>query len=149
MELSKDDGCLYDVVGVNIETNEVRVLENGKTKPNAEAIVAMAVMRRGLDENRGCMEGMIQNLSGTIMARWHGKNAAKLLVDLDGFEPSTSSMPWKRRPPSSAIIRHKSLTPLVAVSFPCGTELAHGVGTGAIAVLARTAIVAAESGVAG
>jgi hypothetical protein len=24
--------------------------------------------------------------------------AEKLLVDLDGFEPSTSSMPWKRAP---------------------------------------------------
>jgi len=45
---------LYDVVAVNLETNKetnkVRFMAQGKTLPNAEAIVSMAVMRRGLDE---------------------------------------------------------------------------------------------------
>jgi len=40
----------YDVVAVNIETRIVRVLATDKTLPNAEAIVKMAVMRRGVDE---------------------------------------------------------------------------------------------------
>lgn len=41
--------ALLDVVAVNLETNAVRVLERDKTPPNAEAIVSMAVLRRGLD----------------------------------------------------------------------------------------------------
>lgn len=41
---------LYDVVAVNMETNKVRLLAENKTIENAEAIVNMAVMRRGLDE---------------------------------------------------------------------------------------------------
>jgi hypothetical protein len=41
---------LYDVVGVNCETNTVKIYAEGKTLPNAEAIVTMAVQRRGLDE---------------------------------------------------------------------------------------------------
>lgn len=41
---------LYDVVAVNMETNRVRFMAEGKTLRNAEAIVSMAVMRRGVDE---------------------------------------------------------------------------------------------------
>jgi hypothetical protein len=41
---------LYDVVGVNYKTNTVKVYATGKTLPNAEAIVAMAVHRRGVDK---------------------------------------------------------------------------------------------------
>jgi hypothetical protein len=40
---------LYDVVAVRIDDNSVRLLAEGKTKPNAEAIVNMAIARRGLD----------------------------------------------------------------------------------------------------
>jgi hypothetical protein len=47
---SKDDGHLYDVVAVNIKSGVVRLLDAGQTKPNAEAIVALAVARRGVDE---------------------------------------------------------------------------------------------------
>ena len=42
---------LYDVLEVNMETHEVRVLGVNKTINNAEAIEAMAVIRRGLDIN--------------------------------------------------------------------------------------------------
>ena len=41
---------LRDVVAVNIDSNEVRVLAEEKTPENAEAIVAMAVARRGFNE---------------------------------------------------------------------------------------------------
>lgn len=41
---------LLDVVAVNLETKRVRLMAEGKTERNAEAIVSMAVMRRGCDE---------------------------------------------------------------------------------------------------
>ena len=41
---------LYDVVAVNLETNTVRILDSNKTHANADAIMSMAVMRRGCDE---------------------------------------------------------------------------------------------------
>lgn len=41
---------LYDVVAVNIETSAERFIAQGKTLENAEAIVEMAVARRGVDE---------------------------------------------------------------------------------------------------
>ena len=40
----------YDVVAVNIETSKVRMMAENKTEKNAEAIINMAVMRRGVDE---------------------------------------------------------------------------------------------------
>lgn len=40
----------YDVVAVNISTGKVRVMATGKDKPNAEACVKFAVMRRGVEE---------------------------------------------------------------------------------------------------
>lgn len=50
VNFSKDNGHLYDAIAVNIETKTVRVFDTNKTLPNAEAISAMAVMRRGVDE---------------------------------------------------------------------------------------------------
>lgn len=41
---------LFDVVAVDNSTNKVRFMAQGKTLANAEAIVSMAVMRRGLNE---------------------------------------------------------------------------------------------------
>lgn len=41
---------LFDVVAVNITTKRVRLLAEHKTKRNAEAIVNMAVIRIGVDE---------------------------------------------------------------------------------------------------
>jgi len=41
---------LYDVIGVNIETGAERFIAHRKTLPNAQAIVNLAVMRRGVDE---------------------------------------------------------------------------------------------------
>ena len=41
---------LYDVLAVNIATLKVRLMAEKKTLPNAEAIVSMAVLRRGVDE---------------------------------------------------------------------------------------------------
>lgn len=40
---------LYNVVSVEIKTGEETVMERNKTERNAEAIVNMAVMRRGCD----------------------------------------------------------------------------------------------------
>lgn len=39
-----------DVVAVNNKTLEVRIIAPGELPQNADAIVSMAVMRRGLDE---------------------------------------------------------------------------------------------------
>lgn len=51
MKFSADDGKLYDVVAVSLDDNSILWVEQKKTLPNAEAIVAMAVMRQGV-ENR-------------------------------------------------------------------------------------------------
>ena len=40
----------YDVFAVNIETGTIRFFGQNKTKANAQAIVTMAVYRRGCDE---------------------------------------------------------------------------------------------------
>ncbi len=42
---------LFDVVAVNLNTGEERYIATSKTLRNAEAIVAMAVMRRGVNED--------------------------------------------------------------------------------------------------
>ncbi len=39
---------LYDVLAVNMKTLAVRIIDEGKTLKNAEAIENMAVMRRGV-----------------------------------------------------------------------------------------------------
>lgn len=41
---------LFDVVAQNIKTGEQRFIARGKSEENADAIVMMAVMRRGVDE---------------------------------------------------------------------------------------------------
>lgn len=40
---------LFDVVAVNIETGAERFIAQNKTERDAEAIVKMAVIRRGVD----------------------------------------------------------------------------------------------------
>ena len=49
-ETMREANDLYNVVAVNIETGEERTLAENRTERSAEAIVAMAIMRRGLDE---------------------------------------------------------------------------------------------------
>ncbi len=39
----------FDVVAVNLNTKEERTITTDKSKKDAEAIISMAVMRRGLD----------------------------------------------------------------------------------------------------
>ena len=46
----KTKEALCDVIAVNIETGAKRLIESNKTERNAEAIVNMAVMRRGVEE---------------------------------------------------------------------------------------------------
>lgn len=41
---------MFDVVAVTIETGKVRLLAENKSERNAEAIVMMAVARRGVDK---------------------------------------------------------------------------------------------------
>lgn len=43
------DQELFDVVAINIKTGERRILDTGKTRENADAIVMMAVVRRGVE----------------------------------------------------------------------------------------------------
>lgn len=40
---------VYDVVAVEIATGNERLIATGKTARDAEAIITMAVMRRGVD----------------------------------------------------------------------------------------------------
>lgn len=40
---------LFDVVAVTIQTGRMRILAERKTEDNAEAIVKMAVIRRGVE----------------------------------------------------------------------------------------------------
>lgn len=39
-----------DVIAVNYNTKKVRIFARGKSEANAEAIIEMAVMRRGIEE---------------------------------------------------------------------------------------------------
>lgn len=41
---------LFDVIAVNIETGAERLIAEGKSERTAEAIVNLAVMRRGVEE---------------------------------------------------------------------------------------------------
>lgn len=41
---------LWDTLAVNIKTNKCRLFGERKDKPNADAIMKMAIMRRGCDE---------------------------------------------------------------------------------------------------
>lgn len=41
---------MFDVLAVSIETNAVRLMAQNKDERNAEAIVEMAVIRRGVEE---------------------------------------------------------------------------------------------------
>ena len=41
---------LFDVLAVDLITRKVRFIGEGKTLKNAEAIVTMAVMRRGVED---------------------------------------------------------------------------------------------------
>jgi len=46
----KDDGNLYDVVAVDIDSNSILWVEPKKTARNAEAVIGMAVMRQGVED---------------------------------------------------------------------------------------------------
>jgi len=41
---------LFDVVAVSLSTHRVRLMAQGKTERDADAIICMAVMRRGVQE---------------------------------------------------------------------------------------------------
>lgn len=47
MKFSADDGKRYDVIAVSLDDNSILWVDENKTLPNAEAVVAMAVMRQG------------------------------------------------------------------------------------------------------
>lgn len=40
---------MFDVIAVNIQTGKVRMLAHNKSEKNADAIIMMAVARRGVD----------------------------------------------------------------------------------------------------
>ncbi len=60
----------YDVVAIDINRNTVRLIANGKSLANAEAIVMMAIARRGLEE-----ELFSEVVSGTYNDgdKWEGE----------------------------------------------------------------------------
>ena len=41
---------IKDVLAVHLKTGKVRILAHNKDEENAEAVVAMAVMRRGVED---------------------------------------------------------------------------------------------------
>lgn len=47
---------LYNVYAYNLETGDKRLIDENKTENNAEAIVRLCVMRRGVDEECFAME---------------------------------------------------------------------------------------------
>ena len=61
---------LYDVVAVNLETKAVRFMAEKQDQRNAEAVVYLAVMRRGVDTEfyAEVPAGMYQDGD-----TWHGK----------------------------------------------------------------------------
>ena len=65
---------LYDVVAVDLKTNTVRMMAEKKTLKNAEAIVTMAVMRRGVKEEFFAEVKAGAYKEGDI---WKGKSTAK------------------------------------------------------------------------
>jgi len=75
---------LYDVVGVNIETNKVRIMAKNKTHEDADAIVRMAVTRRGVDE-----EFFSETIHGQYQDgdKWEGDGGVK------PYEPETRGDP--------------------------------------------------------
>jgi hypothetical protein len=50
MQFSEDDGNLYDVIAVSLDDNTILWVDKKKTLPNAEAVVAMAVMRQSCED---------------------------------------------------------------------------------------------------
>ena len=49
LEYPNDKRHLWDVFAINLSTGERRLMDAGMTERNAEAYIAMAVMRRGCD----------------------------------------------------------------------------------------------------
>ena len=45
-----EDAARFDVIATNIKTGATRILATDKTEQNAEAFIALAVMRLGVDE---------------------------------------------------------------------------------------------------
>lgn len=41
---------LFDVIAVNLKTSKIQMFDENKSEANAEAVVNMAVMRRGCDK---------------------------------------------------------------------------------------------------
>lgn len=44
------DGALFDVVAVDLDTRQERVLATKKDRGDAEAVVKFAILRRGVDQ---------------------------------------------------------------------------------------------------
>lgn len=82
---------------------------------------------------------MILIFGGSNVVRRNGEIPRKLLVDLDGFEPSTSSMPWKRsRQLDGKISECKQVPASGTGPFPV-----HLAGSGSGLVVARPEVCAA------
>lgn len=41
---------LYDVLAVGIDDSKIRIMAKGKTENNAEAVILIAIARRGLEK---------------------------------------------------------------------------------------------------
>ncbi len=51
MTTQKPKAALFDVIAVNIKTGIISIMGEGKDARNAEAVILMAVMRRGVNED--------------------------------------------------------------------------------------------------
>ena len=63
---------LFDVVAVNFKSNHVRILSTSRDGENADAIVTMAVMRRGIEEE---FFGVVPAGMYKDGDRWHGNGS--------------------------------------------------------------------------
>jgi hypothetical protein len=70
-QIADEVSALYDVVSVDDKTNAVRVIAQNKTLRNADAIVQMAVMRRGVE---GCFYSEAPAGSYKDGDAWRGPN---------------------------------------------------------------------------
>lgn len=72
--MPKANTPVFDTVAINRKTNKVRIFERGKEYGNAEAIMKMAIMRRGLDEELYAVTTPGLYEEGD---KWHGDGGAR------------------------------------------------------------------------
>ena len=104
-----DHEALFDVVAVNIKTGAERVIASGKTEQNAEAIVKIAVMRRGVEE---------EFFKTVLVAK-----GADMTLDIDALEALLAKAtpgPWRADP--KRLIMNGQQGPIMSYLAGSGAE---------------------------